>query len=191
MVNLVKARQKAKKGADNRPLTTDNAPKAQNDKLEKFKAEAGQRREAKVAAPVEEKEQLHLLTFTIDGEQYAIDVERVIEIATPHTLTRVPNADPFILGVISLRGTVVTMVDVRGRLRHPQDGSGGQVVVVSRQGGPLGFAVDRVLRPMKIDRTAIEPHPVVHSSEERPSIRGVFREANALTIVLDLDKLLS
>jgi chemotaxis signal transduction protein len=191
MVSLVKARQKAKK--EKRQPTTDNpaAPQPQTDRLQKFKEQAGRRREQVVVAPAEAKDELHLLTFTIDGEQYAIDVERVQEIATPRALTPVPNADPFILGVMSLRGTVVTVVDVRGRLRHPPNGAGRQVVVITAQGGPLGFTVDRVLRPLKIDRAAIEPHPVVHASEERPSIRGVFRRVSALTIVLDLDKLLA
>lgn len=183
MVNLVKAREKAKRGE-------------RENKLEKFKTEAGQRR----SVPVEDsgpslsgtaQDQLELLTFTIDNEQYAIEVERVMEIATPRPLTQVPNADAFIRGIMSLRGVVVTMVDVRGRLRHPRNGEGAEVIVITDRGGQIGFDVDRVLRPVKIAPQAIEPHPVVHASEERPSIRGVFRQANALTILLDLDKLLS
>ena len=188
MVDLVKARAKAKKPK------TENAPTeaVQADKLEKFKAEAGRRRESvTAAAPAEEENELHLLAFAIDGEQYAIEVERVLEIATPRPLTHVPNADPFILGVTSLRGTVITMVDVRGRLRHRRNGGGAQVIVVTQPGGAIGFDVDRVLRPLKIDPDAVEPHPVVHASEERPAIRGVFRQGEALTILLDLEKLLA
>ena len=104
-----------------------------------------------------------------------------------------PNADESIVGVISLRGTIVTIVDVRKRLRHPPlDASGpdARVVVVQYGGETIGFEVDRVLRVVKVDRAAVEPHPVVHTSEQSEAIRGVFRQANALTILLDFDKLL-
>lgn len=186
MVNLVKARQKAKKGA----AVGAEDRVATHERLENFKAEAGKKRAVVEAAVEISADSLDLLTFLLGGERYAIDVERVMEIAMPHALTRVPNADPFVLGVISLRGIVVTIVDVRQRLRHGRDREGEQVIVVTDAGGPVGFDVDRVLRPTSIGRDALEAHPVVHASEERPAIRGVFREQNALTILLDLDKLL-
>ena len=183
MVNLVKARQKAKKKVE---------PRVREDKLEKFKATVGTaapvRVEASAAAAVDE---LEVLTFRIDGEQYAIEVGRVMEIATPRRLTRVPNANPFVRGVMSLRGIVVTIVDVRKRLRHARDGEGEQIIVVNDEGGPIGFDVDRVLRPTRVAREDVDAHPVVHPSEERPAILGVFRQQDALTILLDLDKLLA
>lgn len=197
MVNLVKARAKAKKSGAPKPPPANpaaeggGAPPPQIDKLARFKEEAGKRRDITVVAePAPQTCQLHLLTFAIDGEQYAIEVERVVEIATARTLTRVPNAEPFVLGVMSLRGVVVTVVDVRTRLRHVRNGSGPQVIVVTDEGGPIGFDVDRVLRPVQIAPGEVEPHPVVHTSEERQAIRGVFRLGKSLTILLDLDKLL-
>ena len=65
-----------------------------------------------------------------------------------------------------------------------------RIVVVRHGADFLGFEVDRVLRVIDIDRAAIEPHPVVDAKEEDEAIRGVFRLAGALTILLDLDKLL-
>lgn len=198
MVNILKARAKAKKsGAPATdvgpppPAAERGGPRSYTEKLEKFKAEAGQRRQQVTPQPTIDLAELDLLTFAIDGEQYAIDVERVMEISPPRPLTRVPNADPFILGVMSLRGSVVTLVDVRGRLGHRREGPGQQVIVVTDSGGPIGFDVDRVLRPVQLGLEAVEPHPVVHASEERPAIRGVFRQSGALTILLDLEKLLS
>jgi chemotaxis signal transduction protein len=186
MVNIVKARQKAKKG-EQRPAGVERV-----NKLEKFKEHAGTAvlaASSTVAAPA--PDEIEVLTFRIDGEQYAIEVERVMEIATPRLLTRVPNADPFIRGVMSLRGIVVTIVDVRKRLRHTREnGEGGQIIVVNDPGGPIGFDVDRVLRPTRVAHQDVDAHPVVHATEERPAIRGVFRQQNALTILLDLEKLL-
>ncbi|MCU1227850.1 MAG: CheW protein [Acidobacteria bacterium] len=171
--------------------TQDSVP---SDKLSKFKEEAGRRRELDfTATEVADGEILELLAFRIAGEQYAVEIERIVEIVTPRPVTRIPNADAAIVGIISLRGTIVTVMDVRRRLRHPpadEENVDARIVVVEYAGETLGFEVDHVSRVVKIERATIEPHPVVHTSEQRDAIRGVFRHANALTILVDLDKLL-
>ena len=164
-------------------------------RLEAFKAQAGKRREV-ATAQVEQKpeDQLELLTFSIAGEQYAVEIERIVEIVTPRSVTRIPNADPSIVGILSLRGTIVTLVDVRRKLRHPPAGGetpDTRIVVIDFHNETVGFAVDRVHRVVKLARSAVEPHPVVHANELEESIRGVFRVGGALTILLDLDKLLA
>jgi purine-binding chemotaxis protein CheW len=162
-------------------------------KLDRFKEQAGSRREIAVAQSVEQKVQLELLTFLIAGEQYAIDIEKIVEIVTPRPVTRIPNADRAVVGIISLRGTIVTLVDVRRKLRHPaagDDSENTRIVVIDLQNETVGFVVDRVLRVVKIAPSEVEPHPVVHSTELEEAIRGVFRVSGALTILLDLDKLL-
>ena len=158
-------------------------------------AEAGKKREGFVQATTETAgaAEIEVLTFALAGEQYAVNIEHIVEIVRPRGATRVPNAGENVVGIISLRGLIVTVVDVRARLHHPP-GAGGndaRIIVVEHGGETLGFAVDRVLRVVKLDAAAVEAHPVVHSSEQTDSIRGVFQHAGALTILLDLDKLLA
>lgn len=176
----------ARDAGDDLPPTTT--------KLERFKEQAGRRRETQKTEEVVQVagELLELLTFKIADEQYAVDIERIVEIVTPRPLTRIPNADSSVLGIISLRGTIVTLVDVRRRLGHATapDTADTRIVVIDFRNETVGFVVDRVQRVVKVAATAIEPHPVVHSAELQESIRGVFRVAGALTILLDLDKLL-
>ncbi|MDQ6801636.1 MAG: chemotaxis protein CheW [Acidobacteriota bacterium] len=192
MVDLAKIRKKAKGQTqpENRQPTTDNATA----KLEAFLATVGQKRaglvQEVVAAPEDEVE---LLTFTLGDERYAIEIDDIAEIIGAQASTRIPNVDAGIVGVISVRGAIVTLVDVRSRLKQPpRDPSKDSRIIVVRQGaGLIGFEVDRVLRPRKIERAAIEPQPVVHADEESECIRGVIRGPNALTIVLDLSKLVA
>jgi purine-binding chemotaxis protein CheW len=171
------------------------APTPASLKLEQFKQIAGKRREGFIERKEEmaSADQVELLSFVIADEQYAVLIDHVVEIVTPRDVTRVPNADPTIVGIISLRGTIVTIIDVRRKLRHPPSEVGNEtrIIVAERGGETLGFEVDRVLRVLKVESAAIEPHPVVHSSELNEAVRGVFRYANALTILLDLDKLLA
>jgi purine-binding chemotaxis protein CheW len=165
----------------------------QSSKLEKFKDEAGRLRESAEETTSETTTTgTEILTFVIAAENYGIDIERIVEIVTPRPITRVPNADGAIVGIISLRGTIVTLLDVRSRLRHPraEETPDTRIIVVELQGEPIGFEVDRVLRVIKLAAGEVEPHPVVHASELDDSIRGVFRHAGALTILLDFDKLL-
>jgi purine-binding chemotaxis protein CheW len=211
MVDLAKIRKKAKGGraATPEPAPVEAAlpvpveipaavPTADSPdslKLEHFKQIAGKRRDGFIEqkAEVSSADQVELLSFLIAGEQYAVSIDHLVEIVTPREATHVPNADPTIVGIISLRGTIVTIIDVRRKLRHPPATGGGdaRIIVAERGGETLGFEVDRVLRVLKVDSAAIEPHPVVHSSELSEAVRGVFRYANALTILLDLDKLLA
>ena len=176
------------------PQTTSNQQPATSSKLDQFKQTAGQRRAAATAEVAETTtDTLELLTFVIAGEQYAVDIERIVEIVTPRPVTRIPNADASVVGIISLRGTIVTLVDVRRKLRHAAAGEASEdtrIVVIDFHHEMVGFMVDRVLRVVKTTRGGIEPHPVVHAGELDDSIRGVFRTAGALTILLDLDKLL-
>ncbi|HEX2831654.1 MAG TPA: chemotaxis protein CheW [Thermoanaerobaculia bacterium] len=221
MVDLAKIRKKAKKDKGSAaeaernaavpaaehaaspppPASETPAPSADEDagvplanKLDAFKETAGKRRSAEVAKlDVEEKQRLELLTFVIAGEHYAVDIERIVEIVTPRAVTRIPNADASIVGIISLRGTIVTLVDVRGKLKHPaarEENADTRIVVIDFHNEMIGFVVDRVLRVVKTESGEIEPHPVVHAAELDESIRGVFRANGALTILLDLDKLL-
>jgi purine-binding chemotaxis protein CheW len=187
--------QQVEPAADATPTPHPPLPTPTSDKLDHFKATAGQRREGFFEREDEtaSAEQVELLTFIIAGEQYALSIEHLVEIITPRATTQVPNADPTIVGIISLRGTMVTVIDVRRKLHHPPAAAGNdtRVIVVERAGEVLGFEVDRVLRVLKVDSAAVEPHPVVHSSELTDAVRGVFRHANALTILLDLDKLLA
>jgi purine-binding chemotaxis protein CheW len=174
---------------------TDVPASAAESKLVHFRAEAGRTRDGFIAEEKEtsDADQVELLTFVLAGEQYAVSIEHLVEIVTPRTATPVPNADRAIVGIISLRGTIVTVIDVRQKLGH-QPGAGSndtRTIVAERNGETLGFEVDRVLRVLKVGTAAIEPHPVVHPSEQTEAIRGVFRQANALTILLDLDKLLA
>ncbi|HEX3583498.1 MAG TPA: chemotaxis protein CheW [Thermoanaerobaculia bacterium] len=220
MVDLVKLRKKAKKqGAEHSaqgtvhsaqstdappptpssPLPTPDSqlPTPSTDKLSRFMQEAGKLRESveegAQAEQAPDTTQLELLTFTIAGEQYAVDIEQIVEIVRPRPITRVPNAEGSIVGIVSLRGTIVTLIDVRKRLRQSKtdETPDTRIIVVDHHGETIGFEVDRVLRVVKIGRKDVEPNPVVHSSEADDSIRGVFRQTGALTILLDFDKLLA
>jgi purine-binding chemotaxis protein CheW len=166
------------------------------EKLEEFRATANQLQQQAIAAgheTVSSTEFLELLLFRIAGEQYALPIERIIEIIPPRTATRVPNADETVLGIISLRGTIVSILDIRRKLGHPplqSTGEDSRIIVVESSGETAGFLVDRVSRVVRVEPSKIESHPVASSVEQSEFIRGVFQHAQKLSILLDLETLL-
>lgn len=186
-------------GAGDEPPPVSSAPAARgSEKLEEFKRTANVRESDVIAADVEagrgtSESVLELLLFTIAGEQYALAIERIVEIIPPRKATRVPNADETIVGIISLRGTIVSILDIRRRLGHPPlqtTGPDSRIIVVEHNGETAGFLVDRVSRVVRIDPEKIESHPVVSTNEQSVFIRGVFHHAQKLSIFLDLETLL-
>jgi len=189
MVDLAKIRRKAKekKSADAAAVTAPDP----DEKLQKFLERVGTRRFAEEAVAPVAVDEVELLTFILGAERYAIDLDDVVEITDPRPSTRVPNAAANTVGIFSLRGSIVTLLDIRRKLKQPPGTVKDSRVIVIRDGASLaGFEVDRVLRPAKIERAAIEPQPVVAAAEESEFIRGVVRTEDALTIVLDLAKLM-
>ncbi|HUP65004.1 MAG TPA: chemotaxis protein CheW [Thermoanaerobaculia bacterium] len=164
------------------------------DKLEQFRARAGrQREEADGGADVEADDRMELLTFMIAGEVYAIDIENIAEIIASRVLTPVPNAPAAVQGIISLRGTIVTMLDLRRELGHPPMSGASpeaRTIVVEDGSGMAGFVVDKVLRVVKLDPAAVKSPPIVAAAEQTDAVRGVFQSGSALTILLDVKRLL-
>lgn len=175
-----------------------SAPEGVNSKLDRFKREAGRLRDRlRIAAdlPVEQAGDsfLELLTFRLCGENYAVEIENIVELVPPHTTTRIPNADATVVGITSLRGTIVTVVDLRRKLGHPpaaKTSGDSRMIVVEHEGESSGFVVDLVSRVIKVDPSRIENHPVVSTSEQNQMIRGVFQQPGGLTILLDLNRVL-
>lgn len=187
---------------EERPAADNNAAEpvmreAEPSKLDRFKATAGQVHRfashlEKERTLAEDQRTLELLTFVIASERYAVEIEKIVEIIPPRLATRVPNAGVGILGIISLRGTIVTLLDVRKRLGHPPgmvDPNVSRIIVIEQSGEIAGFLVDRVTRVVKLPEGNLETHPVVHQQEQNASIRGVFQQDGQLTILLDLEAL--
>lgn len=168
-----------------------------SEKLEKFRRTAGLRQTDALSTDATEEtiaeDILELLLFRLGEEQYALPIETIVEITRPRSATHVPNSGNEVVGIISLRGTVVTILDVRRKLGHAHEFTttdDTRVIVVEYRGETCGFLVDRVSRVVRVARGEIESHPVVNSSEQSEFIRGVFQHNQKLSILLDLDRLL-
>ena len=103
-----------------------------------------------------------------------------------------PGAPPYVLGIVNLRGSVVTVVDSRARFglpsREPDEAS--RIVIVEVDKQVVGMLVDGVAEVVEVPASAIESAPNVGSDEAARYIQGVFSTDDGLLILVDLNKLL-
>ncbi len=134
-----------------------------------------------------------LLAFWMADEEYAIDIVQIQEIIKVPLVTEVPRAPRGILGIVSLRGTIVPILDLRVALHlgNQSPSNYSRVLVLRGDGDPLGLLVDRVSSVVRIEREAIEPVPRTMQREATDLLAGVGRIGERLLIVLELANLLS
>jgi purine-binding chemotaxis protein CheW len=143
---------------------------------------------------VPEVPQRDYLTFLVGDEEYGIDIERIREIIKVRTITEVPHAPSFVLGVIAVRGSVLPVLDLHVRLRLPPAtgmSRAARYLIVRRSEEDLfGLLVDEVRHVVRLGAPDIEPPPAVLSGSEAEFVSGIGRSRGRMVILLNLDPVL-
>jgi len=134
--------------------------------------------------------QVELLGFMLSDEQYALDILEVKEIVRLHAITPVPRSPPWLKGIVTLRGVIVPIFDLRSRLGLAQieHGAETRIVVVYRGEELAGLIVDSITQVMRLPVEAIEPPPQTIDQVEAEYLRGVARFRDHLVILLNLPR---
>lgn len=137
-----------------------------------------------------EEQELEMLAFQLGAEEYAVPVGRVREVLTPREITPVPHTPEHILGVCSLRGEVLPIIDLARRLELPEavrDERSRIIVTALDADERVGLYVDRVRGVTRFLYSAIRPVP---ETVERGAeyLSGIVRRDERLIILLDVDK---
>jgi purine-binding chemotaxis protein CheW len=141
---------------------------------------------AAAARPDEDRKQY--LGFLLDGSEYAIDIEQVREIVRPPPITEVPRAPPHILGVVTVRGEVIAILDPRQRLRLPRASitPSARIVICDAGDGPSGLLVDGVSQVVRLPANAIEPRPQAMNGSGAEYLSGIGRDRGRFFMLLDV-----
>jgi len=132
--------------------------------------------------------QVELLGFMLADEHYALDILEIKEIVRLHAITPVPRTPPWIKGIVTLRGVIVPIFDLRGRLglAEIEHGPETRIVIVYRGEEFAGLIVDRITQVMRLPVESIEPPPQTIGQVEAEYLRGVARFRDQLVILLNL-----
>jgi len=153
-----------------------------------------------VSDDVETSDDIHqnqYLTFLLGDEEYGVDILRVQEIRGWDSVTTIPNAPAFIKGVINLRGTIVSILDLRERFGiESVDYNELTVVVVLRVKGEgkdriMGVVVDAVSEVYHIAENDLKDPPDLGYAINMDYMKGMATVDNKMISILDIDQLMS
>ncbi len=130
------------------------------------------------------------VTFNLANEKYCVDVMLAQEVLHLTEITPVPGAPFYVLGIINLRGNVVTVVDTRKRfsMASKEADELSRIVIVEVNDSVLGMLVDSVADVVDLRRSEIESAPNVGNRSSANYIQGVANYNDELLIIIDLRK---
>jgi len=142
-----------------------------------------------------ERTRIQLIVFHLDQVEFAVPIEQVwrIEAAAEQTMTRVPRAPAYLVGVINVRGQVIPVVDLKERLGFPtgERPPKARLVIVEIGEQRVGMIVDAVSDILWFPTRRIETPPPMVAQISGVFVQGVGKEDDRLLIILDLREVLS
>jgi purine-binding chemotaxis protein CheW len=136
------------------------------------------------------REEIQMLTFSIDNVSYGVNVHQVREVKNFEGVTPVPYAPDYVKGVTNLRGEVIPVIDLRKRFGMParkgNDETGIMVIVQDKH--PIGVMVDSVMEVLTLSKNNIESNSESLITDRSQAVIGVAKHDKDLIILLDLMK---
>lgn len=133
------------------------------------------------------------VTFRLEDETYGINVMQVQEVLPMTDIAPVPGSPPFVMGIINLRGNVVTVIDTRMRFGlstcEPEDNS--RIVVIESGDQIAGMLVDSVAEVIEVRASEVDTAPGVGNEESARYIYGVVSRDEQLLILIDINRMLT
>ena len=138
-------------------------------------------------------EVLQWVTYKLEDETYGINVMQVQEVLRYTEIAPVPGAPSYVLGIINLRGNVVTVIDTRARfgLMSAEVTDNSRIVIIEAEKQVIGILVDSVAEVVYLRSSEIDSAPNIGTEESAKFIQGVSNREGELLILVDLNKLLS
>ncbi|MBZ0333935.1 chemotaxis protein CheW [Marinobacter sp. JH2] len=141
----------------------------------------------------QEDQVLQYVTFHLDEETYGINVMQIQEVLRYTEIAPVPGAPDYVLGIINLRGNVVTVIDTRRRfgLMDADVTEATRIVVMESENQVMGVLVDSVAEVIYLKASEIETAPNVGNEESAKFIQGVCNKNGELIILVEFEKMLT
>ena len=133
------------------------------------------------------------VSFRLGSETYGIDVMQVREVLRGTDISPVPGAPSYVLGIINLRGNVVSIIDTRSRFGLPpkEMDDASRILILEAADHVVGFLVDSVCEVAELRSSDVESAPDTGSGDAARFIIGLSNRKEGLLILVDASKLLS
>jgi len=131
------------------------------------------------------------LTFTVDREEYGVNIIQVREIKAWSHITRLPNTPEYMLGVMNLRGTIIPIFDLRARFGKERVAVNPKnvVIIVALESRMIGILVETVSDIIDADPSNIQPPPTIDGDEKSHLVDGLISLEGRMVVLLDIEQL--
>ena len=133
------------------------------------------------------------LTFQLVSEVYGVEIGFIKEIISVLPITSLPQSPAYIKGVISLRGSIIAVIDLRARLHKKEIDYSirTSIIILNIFETQIGFIVDEVAEVISIKDDDIVPSPQFKLSGTNSFLKGIGKVGDQVKLILDCEKLLS
>lgn len=138
------------------------------------------------------KKMIELATFYVGNALCGMDILKVQEINKIIQMTKVPQAPEYVLGILNLRGQIVTIIDLGKKLGLGETSISQETrnIIVNSTGGHVGLLVRQISDVVAADIDSQEKPPANMRGIQGEFFTGVFKTENELIGILDVDKVL-
>lgn len=136
--------------------------------------------------------EIQLIAFRLGQNEYGLEISCVQEIIRVLDITRVPKAPSYIAGVINLRGSVITVINLHKRfgLTSTEITEDSRIIIIKWKDIVAGIMVDAAYEVTRVPLQMTETAPNVAGSAEKDYIKGVAKVNERLLVLLDPEKVL-
>lgn len=134
-----------------------------------------------------------MVVFKVGNKEYGVDISRINQIITPIKVFKLPEAPSYIEGLINLRGTIYTLINLRSKLSLPlrEIDESSRIVLFDESGIKAGLLVDEANDIVTINEADFKQPVELMSQEDSKYVREVIKKGDRVLFIPDLEKLLS
>ncbi|MFH1776567.1 MAG: chemotaxis protein CheW [Candidatus Omnitrophota bacterium] len=139
------------------------------------------------------KKMLRVVSFTLANEHYCVEVNQTKEVIPLKEITNVPNTPEFIVGAMNLRGSIISVIDIKTffGLAQKEKTKNTKIIITDVTGRVVGILVDKLRDAVLIEPDALQPPLVTLKNRLAACTKGQVQINNQILIVLDMEKILT
>jgi purine-binding chemotaxis protein CheW len=129
--------------------------------------------------------------FKIGDETFGIGIERVVEILKVQKIFTIPGLPEFLSGVMSVRGNIIPVMDLRLRFGLQPSGKKERIIIVRYGKEKIGFLIDHIKEILSISSGEVMTPPSIFKGFRTEYLTGLSRQDENIIILLNIDNLLT
>ncbi|NPV43569.1 MAG: hypothetical protein HPY70_06280 [Firmicutes bacterium] len=129
-----------------------------------------------------------VVIFKLGNQHYGVNISEIKEIVKVSEITPIPYTYEYIKGLMNLRGEIITVVDIREKMRAGgEKGDKGRIVILNKDDMQIGFLADQVVEVLEVKPDDIKP-PVIDKGFNADYICGIVESEKDLIMLLNINK---